>query len=301
MTILISVFIAGVLQAVMQSFNGVLQGYVGLFGTSLMTHLVGGVLLILYIILIQKEKIRLWPMPIHLYSAGFFGLALVAASSLCVAQIGAALTTCLNISGQLVFSILIDHFGWMGVKQVRFKPKRSLCLLTILAGLLIVNLGGRSSLTSPSGKYAVAYILLAFFMGGINVYSKTVNFQATKYLGTSNGTLVNYVVASFLSILLLFSFEHSYAHINTFIAAPTWLYLGGVCGVIALVINVISLRKINLFQSTILLLVGQLTGSTILDAILFQDMSLLKLIGVIIVAIGIIWDKKGTATLPSSH
>lgn len=293
----ILVFIAGVLQSAMQSFNGILQGHVGLFGTSLMTHLVGGLMLILYIILIQRERIKLGPMPWYLYSAGFFGLALVASTSLCVSQIGAALTTCLSISGQLVFSIFIDHFGWMGVKQVRFQAKRIFCLLVILGGLLLVNWGGQIS-AEDAGNHISVYILLAFFMGGINVYSKTVNFQATKHLGTSNGTLVNYVVASLLSLILLIGMEPGYASAKAFTAAPAWLYLGGIFGVIALVINVISLRKINLFQSTTLLLAGQLAGSALLDAILFHNMSALKLIGVIIVTIGIVWDKKISA---SSH
>lgn len=293
MLIYILVLTAGLLQSVMQSFNGLLQGYVGLFGTSLMTHLIGGLLLILYILLIRRERIRLWPMPWHLYSAGFLGLTLVACTSLCVSQIGPALTTCLSISGQLVASILMDHFGWMGVQQIRFQKKRICCLLVILAGLLIVNFGDETALATglTGGKIALC-IPLAFLLGGVNVYSKTVNFQATKYLGTANGTLVNYVVASFLSALLLVCFEREHAAAAAFAAAPVWLYLGGVSGVVALVINVISLKKINLFQSTTLLLVGQLAGSAALDAVLFENMSPLKLLGVVIVGAGVVWDKK---------
>lgn len=297
MLICILVLIAGALQSAMQSFNGVLQGYVGLFGTSLVTHMVGGLLLILYIVLIRRERVKLWPMPWHLYSAGFFGLTLVACSSLCVSQIGAALTTCLSISGQLVVSILIDHFGWMGVRRIRFQKKRTACLLVILAGLLLMNFSDQATAVAGTAKsWTVLYILLAFLLGVINVYSKTVNFQATNYLGTANGTLVNYVVASLLSAVLLFWWEPEYAGGAAFTAAPMWLYLGGVFGVVALVINVISLKKINLFQSTTLLLVGQLAGSALLDAVLFDDMPVIKLLGVIIVAAGVVWDKKMSLT-----
>lgn len=293
MLIYILVFLAGILQSAMQSFNGVLQGYVGLFGTSLMTHMIGGLLLIFYIVLFRRERLTLGPMPWHLYCAGIYGLILVACTSLCVSKIGAALTTCLNISGQLVLSILMDHFQWMGVKQIRFKPRRLICLAVILLGLIIVNFGGRATAAADLVNHRTAvYGLLAFFLGGINVYSRAVNFQATKYLGTANGTLINYITASILSFILLIGLEPAHANVTGFTATPIWLYLGGVFGVIALVINVISLNKINLFQSTTLLLAGQLAGSSLLDAVLFNNMTLVKFLGVCIVALGVIWDKK---------
>lgn len=140
--IYILVFAAGILMSAMQSFNGLLSDYIGLFGTSLSVHVVGGVLLILYIALVLRQRIKLGPMPWYLYSAGFFGLALVAFNSLCVSHIGIALTACLSIAGQLALSILMDHFGWMGVKRVPFQMKRIPCLLLILCGLLLVNFAG---------------------------------------------------------------------------------------------------------------------------------------------------------------
>ena len=292
MEICLLVFLAGTLQSAMQSFNGVLQGHVGQFGTSLVTHLVGGGLLIVYMIG-RRKRIRLGPMPWYLYSAGFFGLIQVAGSSFCVMKIGPALTTCLSICGQLVQSILVDHFGWMGVKRVPFDKKRLPALGVILAGILVVNFGGQGGLSAGLTGTAAGYLLLAFAVGGVGVYSKTVNFKATEHLGTANGTLINYLVASLLSAALLVctGSEETWAGFGR---APAWVYLGGVCGVIALVIIVTSLKKITLFQSTTFLLVGQLAGSAVLDAVLFHSMSLGKLVGVLIVTIGVVWDKKTT-------
>lgn len=287
------VFFAGALQVAMQSFNGLLQGHVGLLGTSLTTHVTGGVLLIAYLLLIRREKPRLGPMPWGLYSAGLWGLVLVAGSSLCVGTIGPALTTCLNVSGQLILSILMDHNGWMGVRRIPFDPRRVPCLVVILAGVLAVNLGLRGATAlDMTGRMASLCVLLAFALGCLNVYSKAVNYRATCHLGAASGTLVNYVVASLLSALLLAGLAPARVPPEVFLQAPAWLYLGGVFGVVALVINVISLRKINLFQSTTLLLVGQLAGSTLLDGVLFHAMSPAKLLGMVLVGIGMIWDKK---------
>ena len=74
------VFIAGLLLACMQSFNGLLSNYIGTYGTSLIVHCIGAVMLLIYL-LIKKERVRLYPMPWYLYSAGIFGLVLVAFTS----------------------------------------------------------------------------------------------------------------------------------------------------------------------------------------------------------------------------
>lgn len=64
--------LAGMLQSGMQSLNGELQAHIGLFGASLTTHMIGGVLLAGYLLL-RRERIRLGPMPWYLYSAGLWG------------------------------------------------------------------------------------------------------------------------------------------------------------------------------------------------------------------------------------
>lgn len=293
------VFLAGVLQAGMQSFNGELQGYIGLMGTSLVTHVVGGLLLVLYL-LGRRERIVLGPMPWKLYSAGIFGLMLVAGTSLCVARIGTALTTCLSISGQLLQSILMDHFGWMGVKKTDFARARVPCLLVILAGLVLMQLGGQGGpAAGAAGLEMGLYSLLALALGGINVYSKAVNFQAAEHLGTASGTLVNYVTASALSAALLAAevlggqgSSGAAEMAARFSAAPVWLYLGGVFGVVAMVMNVLALKGLSLFQSTTFLLLGQLVGSAVLEALWSHGMPPVKILGVAIVGAGVAWDQK---------
>ena len=134
------VLLAGVLQSAMMSFNGLLAESVSLWGVSLVVHASGGILLVLYILLVVREKITLRGMPWYLYSAGFFGVLLVSVSSWCVGILGAAVTTCLSVSGQLCMSAVIDHFGLFHVPKVRFSPRRIPCFLMILAGIILLNL-----------------------------------------------------------------------------------------------------------------------------------------------------------------
>ena len=70
------VFLAGAMLSLMQSFGDVLSGYIGLFGSSFVVHLIGGMLLIAYLAVILRQRIRLGPMPWYAYLAAAFGIAL---------------------------------------------------------------------------------------------------------------------------------------------------------------------------------------------------------------------------------
>ena len=134
------VLLAGILQSAIMSFNGLLAESVSLWGVSLVVHASGGILLILYFLLAVRKKVTLRGMPWYLYSAGFFGVLLVSVSSWCVGILGAAVTTCLSVAGQLCMSAVIDHYGMFHVPKVPFSPKRIPCFLMILAGILLLNL-----------------------------------------------------------------------------------------------------------------------------------------------------------------
>lgn len=132
--------LAGACQSAMASLNEMLTSRIGMFGMSLMVHLIGGALLILYMKTVTHEKLKLSGMPWYLYSAGFFGIFLVASSSYCISILGVSFMTCISVTGQLVISAVIDHFGWFGVPRTPFNLKRVPCFLLILAGLITLNL-----------------------------------------------------------------------------------------------------------------------------------------------------------------
>ena len=137
----------------------------------------------------------------------------------------------------------------------------------------------------------MAFVLtLAFVNGCATVISKMINYRCTKYLGTNNGSLVN--VASVLSFILLLVSSRFSVNLYSFSQAPWWAYLGGAFGIVAFIISMITLSHLKVMESTILLLVGQLTAGILFDALMFQNISLKKLLGIVLVAAGIIWDNR---------
>ena len=138
-------------------------------------------------------------------------------------------------------------------------------------------------------------VLLAFFYGCATVVSKMINYRAAKTLGTWNGSLVNYVVASILALVLLLFSPYLRTDLQACTRVPAYLYAGGTFGVIAFVLSIITLDRMKVFQSTILLLTGQLLAGILFDVILFHNFTWCKCAGILLVSAGIFWDKKVTS------
>lgn len=147
----------------------------------------------------------------------------------------------------------------------------------------------------------MAFVLtLAFVNGCATVISKMINYRCTKILGTYNGSLVNYVVATVLSFVLLLCSSRLNIDFYAFSKAPWWMYLGGAFGIIAFLISMVTLSRLKVMESTILLLIGQLTAGILFDAFLFKNFNLPKLVGILLVAGGIIWDNKISSSAQES-
>lgn len=130
--------LGGICLGLMTSMNGQLASYLNIFEISFIVHIIGAMILLGYIYLKKDEELRIKGAPVYTYFVGFFGVTLVATSSICAANIGATLTMALSVSGQLLVSALIDHFGFFHVKRVLFNWKRIPAFLIIAAGLLIM-------------------------------------------------------------------------------------------------------------------------------------------------------------------
>lgn len=135
-------------------------------------------------------------------------------------------------------------------------------------------------------------LLLAFTGGCIAVFSKMINLKLVERLGLLNGTLVNYIVATFVSILAIFlSKNYHLLNLNVLNGIPLWVYLGGVFGLMALLLNIITLPTLPVIYSTILILIGQLGAGLVIDILFKGKFSTLKLVGITLVILGIGIDK----------
>lgn len=132
------------------------------------------------------------------------------------------------------------------------------------------------------------YFAVAVGLGILNVFNKMVNVKASEYLGNINGTLINYFEASVISLVIVMLTgkvnEFTLDYIRN---VPFYLYLGSIAGLVALIFLVIGTKKSTVMISTVVVLIGQLSTSIVLDCIFFQeDFSIVKVIGIFFVIAG---------------
>lgn len=142
------------------------------------------------------------------------------------------------------------------------------------------------------------FYLTAIANGFLNTFNRMTNVKAKQCLGTANGTLINYIEATVIAFVLIFltgnGAELRWAHVRE---VPAVFYLGAICGLAAMIFIVIGTPKTGAMLSSVLMLIGQLSTSIVLDYIFFGEFSIIRVVGIFLIIIGIAWrDKlKGTS------
>lgn len=113
--------IAGVSVVVQQVLNANLRSELNsAIWSGFMSYLIG-VLCMLSLAIILREPIPasgvIARIPWWAWSGGLFGAIFIGISILVAYQLGAATLIALLVTGQMIASITMDHFGWLGLPQ----------------------------------------------------------------------------------------------------------------------------------------------------------------------------------------
>ena len=78
--------------------------------------------------------------PWWVWTGGVLGAAIVMASLGLVSRLGAAFLFALFVVGQMLASLVIDHYGLLGVSQQQISPLRLVGVLLLIAGVVLIRL-----------------------------------------------------------------------------------------------------------------------------------------------------------------
>jgi len=134
---LISAFI-GTLIAVMIMINGTLSNALGNYTSTTIIHIIGLIAIILVLLASRQKFIINKSVPFYLYSAGAIGVFTVLFNNLTFSSLGVSLTLALGLLGQSVASVIIDHFGLLGMKVMKYQKKKLIGLVFIISGIVIM-------------------------------------------------------------------------------------------------------------------------------------------------------------------
>lgn len=106
------------------------------------SFLVGTVVLLGATLVVRRAVPDLGPVlnaPWWMWTGGLLGAGFVLASVILTPRLGAATTIGLFLTGQVIASIIIDHFGLFRVAVQEATPLRLLGALLIVAGVVLVQ------------------------------------------------------------------------------------------------------------------------------------------------------------------
>ena len=78
-------------------------------------------------------------LPWWVWSGGFFGAVFIALSVFLVPRLGAAAFIALLVAGQMLASVVFDHYGWMGLTQRPVDLPRLIGAALLIGGVVLIR------------------------------------------------------------------------------------------------------------------------------------------------------------------
>ena len=265
--------LAGTLISVMVVFNGHLNDMAGM-GWSLIIIHVSGILAIGLAMLFRKDRPRPGGRPPWWYTGGLIGILTTLFNLYAFGRISVSAMLALALLGESLASLAADHVGFMGLPRRPMRAEKLLGGLIILAGILIM-------LTDFAELLAVILSLLA----GVSVlWSRLVNARLARSVGIYSTTLINYLAGLLGALLVLVV---SGVQPLPALGGPLTNYLGGALGALIVLISNYVVGRIASFYMTLIMFVGQVAASLLLDMMLMDEFPVRIALGGLLVLAGL--------------
>ena len=132
--------ITGGIAAGMQApFNGIMGQKMGDVASVFVTYVGGAVVIIVIALATRGSGLSEWrSVPWYVFLAGPIGLVIIGSLSYTVPRLGTSTATTLFILSWLLFSAVVDHFGWFGLETRALDLSRTLGIGALLLGTWLV-------------------------------------------------------------------------------------------------------------------------------------------------------------------
>ena len=109
---------------------------------TLVSFVVGTIGLVTYMLVARTNWGNLkqaFQLPWYYWTGGLLGALYVAAIIILTPRLGVALTFGLTVAAQMLFGVIMDHYGWLDVPQADINWVRILGVILIIAGVVLVR------------------------------------------------------------------------------------------------------------------------------------------------------------------
>jgi bacterial/archaeal transporter family-2 protein len=135
--------VAGVSVVIQQALNANLRSQLNsAVWSGFMSYFLGVLCMVALAVLLREPipstgivaRIPWWARSGGLFGAIFIGISIVVAQ-----QLGAAALIALLVTGQMIASIILDHFGWLGLTQKPIDLARVIGVGLLIAGVVLIR------------------------------------------------------------------------------------------------------------------------------------------------------------------
>ena len=186
-------------------------------------------------------------------------------------EIGQLQALIIPMFSQLIFSLMIDHFGWFGAKVIPLGTNRIIGALLLIIGVILVvilpRLRNQQAAGTSAGSRRIFWQLMAIVSGCLSASITGAYAQLASIVGNPvQATTVAFFVAT-MALLLFCTCLGKTQLVGKALSReyPWWMWTGGLCGAIIVFGNAWLVPKIGVGVFSMALLVGQLGLSMLME------------------------------------
>lgn len=136
---LLLVVFSGAVLCAQSAINGRLGAEVGVLESAWLTFALGTLVSFLYAYLFEPpHAMTLFSVPRWQITGAFFGVLYMLVIVFAMPRVGTAAATVAVISGQLLMSLLVDHFGWFGNHVIHLGSSRMIAIGLLAVALVLI-------------------------------------------------------------------------------------------------------------------------------------------------------------------
>lgn len=275
---MLAIVAVGLQFALQAPINNRLGDRVGRLGAALVSNTIGTTILIVaFAIVLASGGIGgtggpagLLDVPVWQLAGGLIGATWVAVSAITIGRIGAGAVASAVIAGQLICSLAVDQFGWVGIERQAITTPRLIGAVLLLAGTVSVARSPRGTVLAASDHglnhqhpLAVSAVLFTGLLMGLQ---HPLNGLLSETVGVFTSGLLNFIVGTALLLVTVVASGRATRLTRVHGVRPRYL-TGGLVGVVIVIASMAAVKVVGATALAATLVLGQLLGSVALDRI----------------------------------
>src|SRR5699024_10155935 len=209
--------------------------------------------------------------PFWLWIGGLLGVIYLTSNILLFPKLGSVQTVIMPILGQIIMGLIIDNFGLFGSLVQPLNWSRIVGAILVVIGVIgavsinqIIVYRHKKFVPEKSNNLWF-YRLIGIVMGMFSATQTAINGHLRIVLNSSvKAAFVSFFVVT-ISLIIIVTVIHPNLSFQKNKDTPWWIWLGGFIGALFVLGNVYLVPKIGTGLAVVIVLVGLIVGSLLID------------------------------------